>query len=151
MAETLTEKQADELLREVFTGLAGNVDQLPKQLQWLRDLNSPQKLADKYPAARQQLLDLGRPAKEVDALPKSQVVLLYYINEYERVGDDILKALALPPWQAWPLIEDATQPLRAAGDTGCLAGAGTCGKTAATASASTAAFIFEASSAVGHA
>jgi hypothetical protein len=116
--ETLTERQADELLRDVFSSLAKNVDQLPKQLHWLRDLTEPRKIADKYPSARQHLLDLGRPAKEVDALPKSQVVLLHYLNDYERVRDDILKALALPPWQAWPLIEDATQPLRAAGETG---------------------------------
>ena len=116
--ETLTERQADDLLREVFTGLARNVDQLPKELHWLRDLAAPEKTAGKYPSARQHLLDLGRPAKEVDALPKSQVVLLYYLNEYERVRDDILKALTVPPWQGKPLMEDATQPYQAAGETG---------------------------------
>jgi hypothetical protein len=116
--ETLTERQADELLREVFTGLAKNVDQLPKELHWLRDLAEPKKIADRYPSARQHLLDLGRPAKEVDALPKSQVVLLYYLNEYERVRDDILKALTVPPWQGKSLMEDATQPFQAAGATG---------------------------------
>ncbi len=116
--ETLTERQADDLLREVFTSLAKNVDRLPKELHWLRDLTAPQKIANKYPSARQHLLDLGRPAKEVDALPKSQVVLLYYLNEYERVRDDILKALTVPPWQGMSLMEEATQPFQAAGETG---------------------------------
>lgn len=116
--ETLTERQADELLREVFTSLAKNVDSLPKEFQWLRKLSAPRTVTDKYPSARQHLLDLGRPAKEVDALPKSQVVLLAYVNEIDRLRDAILTALALPPWQGASLMEDATQPVRAAGETG---------------------------------
>ncbi len=93
--ETLTERQAEELAKGVFGYLRKTADE--------NDLKR----------ARQHLLDLGRSEKEIDAMPKNQVLLLWYLDEYDRVRDDILKALALPTWQARRIMEAAIEDARA--------------------------------------
>ncbi len=92
--ETLTERQAEELAKGVFGYLRKTADE------------------DALKRARQYLLDLGRSEKEIDAMPKNQVLLLWYVEEYDRVRDDILKALTLPTWQARPLVETAIKDAR---------------------------------------
>ncbi len=93
--ETLTEREADELAKGVFGYLRKTADE------------------DALKRARQYLLDLGRSEKEIDAMPKNQVLLLWYVEEYDRVRDDILKALTLPTWQARSLMEAAIKDARA--------------------------------------
>jgi hypothetical protein len=118
--ETLSEQQADDLLQEVFSGLCKGVEDVPKPLQWLQNLGAAKLTAEMYPAARKYLLDGGRTAKEIDRLPKAQVVLLHRIHEYDRERDDMLKALALPPWQGSPMMDQLMQKYRAgikSGDT----------------------------------
>jgi hypothetical protein len=110
--EALTERQADDLLQEVFGCLSRGVADAPGPLRWLRDFNAGRMTKELYPAARQHLLDLGRPAGEVEALPKSQVVLMHYVNEHDRVRDEVIEAVALPPWQAVPRMEKLTKPFR---------------------------------------
>jgi hypothetical protein len=116
--ETLSEQQADDLLQEVFGGLCKVVEDVPKPLQWLRNLSAAKLTAEMYPAARKHLLDGGCTAKEIDKLPKAQVVLLHCIHEYDQERDDVLKALALPPWQGSPLMDQMMQKYRAAGKSG---------------------------------
>jgi hypothetical protein len=118
--EKLSEQQADDLLQEVFSGLCKGVEDVPKPLQWLRNLSAAKLTAEMYPAARKYLLEGGRAAKEIDRLPKAQVVLLHCVHEYDRERDDVLKALALPPWQGSPLMDQIMQKYRAgikSGDT----------------------------------
>jgi hypothetical protein len=95
--ETLTERQAEELAKEVFRYLSKATD----------DKAVPQR-------ARQHLLDLGRTDKEIDALPKTQVLLLWYVEEYDRVRDDVSKALTVPTWQALPMLEATFKETRKA-------------------------------------
>ena len=94
--ETLTERQVEDLAKEVFPYLSKTPDN-----------------GDTPKRARQHLLDLGRAAKDIDALPKTQVILLWYVDEYDRVRDDLLKALAVPTWQAQQLMEAAFKQGRA--------------------------------------
>jgi hypothetical protein len=119
--ETLTVRQAEELVKEVCGELSKAAEGSPKEeenREVFRKLSASILAAEMYPQARQHLLDLGRPAKEVDALPKSQVILIWYIDQYDRSRDDILKALTVPTWQALPLLDAATQEFHAAGKGG---------------------------------
>jgi hypothetical protein len=62
-----------------------------------------------YPDAKKYLLAHGRTAKEVQAMPTTQVVILYYIEEYDRVRDDILKWLSVPSWQGRGPLEELSR------------------------------------------
>jgi hypothetical protein len=53
-----------------------------------------------YPDAKQYLLAQGRTPEQVEAMPALQVVLLFYLDQYNQVRDDVLKWLSVPPWQA---------------------------------------------------
>jgi hypothetical protein len=53
-----------------------------------------------YPQARQYLLDRGKTAEEVEEWPRTQVVIAYYLSQYDRVRDEAEKLMALPHWQA---------------------------------------------------
>jgi hypothetical protein len=119
--ETLTVRQAEELVKEVCDELGKVAEGSPKEeenRQEFRKLRASIMAAEAYPQARQHLLDLGRPAKYIDAMPKAQVILLRYLNQYDRSRDDVLKAVMVPTWQAIPLLDAATQEYRAAGKGG---------------------------------
>jgi hypothetical protein len=112
--ETLTAREADGLVNEIIDSVSkvmGNIllqkqeDALKKQMAAIRD-------ATKYPQARKHLTDLGLTIKEIDAMPKSQAVLLWYVDQYDRVWDKMFEALSVPTWQARPLMEAATQEFR---------------------------------------
>ncbi|HEY7310727.1 MAG TPA: hypothetical protein VH643_15295 [Gemmataceae bacterium] len=115
--ETFTAGQVEDLTKEVFENVSkamGDID--PKKAEAFRKLGESIRKGEQYPQARQHLLDLGRTAKELDAMPKNQVVLLWHLDQYDRVRDDVFKALALPPWQGSPLMDEATKELSAAGN-----------------------------------
>jgi hypothetical protein len=119
--ETLTVQQAEKLVKEVCGGLSKAADGSPKEeenREVFRKLGESILAAENYPQARQHILDLGRPTKEIDAMPKSQAIILWYIDQYDRSRDDILKALTVPTWQAGPLLDAATGEFRAAGKGG---------------------------------
>ncbi len=67
-----------------------------------------------YPKARKRLLAGERTAKEIDAMPRSQVVLLWHVDQWDRARDDMLKALTVPIWQGLPLMEAALKEHRSA-------------------------------------
>lgn len=58
-----------------------------------------------YPTAKKELIARGRTEKEVDAMPTVQVVALFYLEEYDRVRDEIVKLLQLPLHQSYPEFE----------------------------------------------
>ena len=62
---------------------------------------------DAYPEAKQFLMAGGRSAAEVEAMPKAQVVLLYMMQTYDEVRDDLLKWLWLPFPEAVKRFEQA--------------------------------------------
>jgi hypothetical protein len=107
--ETVTAREADGLVYEIINSVGkvmGDVpegkDDVKKKLAAIRDEAN-------YPKARKHLLELGRSDKEIDAMPKSQVILLWYVDRYDRTWDKVFEALTLPTWQARPLMETATQ------------------------------------------
>lgn len=110
--EALTVREAERLVDEIVDSVSKMIgdspkgtDDVKKQLAAIRD-------AARYSQARKHLLDRGRSAKEVDAMPKSQVVLLWYIDQYDRVWEKVFEALTVPTWQARPLMEVALQEFR---------------------------------------
>jgi hypothetical protein len=119
--ETLMVRQAEELVKEVCDSLGKATEGSPKEeenRQTFRKLAASILAAENYPQARQHLLDLGRPARDIDAIPKSQVILLWYVDQYDQSQDDVLKAVTVPTWQAQPLLDAATQEFHAAGKGG---------------------------------
>lgn len=110
--ETLTAREADALVNEIIDCLSKMLDMLPKEAVAFKKQVAAIPEGTMYPQARKHLIDLGRPAKEVDALPKPQVVLLWYVDQYDRAWDDVFKALTVPTWQARPLMEAANEKFR---------------------------------------
>jgi hypothetical protein len=49
-----------------------------------------------YPRAKQALISQGRSADEVEAMPVPQVILLYTMQTYRELGDDLLKWMSQP-------------------------------------------------------
>lgn len=105
--ETLTAPEADNLVNEIFDCLnkaMGN-NPNPKGADAIRKLATAIREATMYPQARKHLLDLGQSIKEIDAMPKTQVSLLWYVDQYDRAWDEVSRALTVPTWQALPLLE----------------------------------------------
>lgn len=55
-----------------------------------------------YPRAKRALIEQGRPPAEVEAMPMAQVVIVYSIEVFNELRDDVFKWLSLPYWQAEP-------------------------------------------------
>ncbi len=111
---SLTVREVDHLLEKLFHAL----NDLSGSTKERGDLIVMQKLgiavlaAKVYPEGRKSLLDQGHPAKEVDAMPMAQVALIYFLDQYDRMRDDILKWLALPSWQALPALTQMEKDMR---------------------------------------
>jgi hypothetical protein len=110
--ETLTAREAESLVDEMIDSVSKVISRSPIEADAFKKQAAAIRDTAKYPQARKHLIDLGRSAKEVDAMPKSQVILLWYVDQYDRVWDKVFKALSVPTWQAWPLMETATHEVR---------------------------------------
>ncbi len=108
MTTSQAEHLADELLH-ALTPLLGD-QQVPA---WQGKLGLATVAARAYPAARRHLLAGGRTPEQVTGMPALQVVLIYYLDQYDETGDDILKWLSLPYWQARPGLAEAERKIRA--------------------------------------
>jgi hypothetical protein len=89
------------------------------QRDWVPDAGTRVALAGRvaqaYPEARKELLAAGRKPDEVEALPALQVVLIAALREYDRLGDDLFKWLALPYPEARPGLERAEKAITEVG------------------------------------
>lgn len=65
-----------------------------------------------YPMARQGLIDRGYKPDEVEAMPVPKVVLLYTMQTYEDLRDDLFKWFGVPYWQARPGLQKAQENLK---------------------------------------
>jgi len=113
--ETLSTGEVDRLIGKLFRALdafAGSKDRGAPTVT--RKLGIAILTAKVYPEARKQLLEQGRPAKEVDAMPMAQVALMYFLNDYDRIRDGMLKWMTLPSWQALPGLVTAEKDARTA-------------------------------------
>jgi hypothetical protein len=110
--ETLTAGKTDSLVNEMFDCLGKALDQSPKATEAIKKMAAAIREGTKYSQARKHLLDLGRSAKEIDAMPKAQVVLLWYVEQYDGAWEKALDALTVPTWHAQPLMESVFQEFR---------------------------------------
>jgi hypothetical protein len=112
-AHTLTAERARELLEAVLVLVRRWEQQFNMRPAWGAKMGITLLAARAYPEAKQALIEHGRPAAEVEAMPVLQVVTLHFLDQYDRFGDDFLKQLSLPPWQALPGLEQIEREARA--------------------------------------
>jgi hypothetical protein len=63
--------------------------------------------------AKKELLARGRTEKELKAMPALQVVMLYYVDDYDRTRDDIVRLLGLPAYEGIPALQELEKKVRA--------------------------------------
>ncbi len=85
---------------------------------WQKKLGAAGLVLKTYPEAKKFLKEHGRTGEQVDAMPAAQVVLLYFVEQYDEVKDDFLKWMNVAPWQARAGLEAAEKRVRAIGPTG---------------------------------
>jgi hypothetical protein len=91
----LTQQQVEKLFEEVQTELCqGKL--IPEGMS---KLGAAAMVMTWHAEARKQLLAQGRKEKELDELPPLQVVLLYFLSDADRVGDEVVKWMSVPYWQ----------------------------------------------------
>jgi hypothetical protein len=93
----LTPAQADVLVEQVFTAWC-QVDEAAGPA-WARKPALAALALKVYPDAKRYLIAHGRTAAQVEALPVLQAVAIYYLDQYDQAGDDILKWVSVPYWQ----------------------------------------------------
>ncbi len=102
-AKKLTEAQARDTYDRMFDAWTqGSYETEPTLM---KGMARTAVVAKYYPNARKTLIAGGRLEKEVDAMPKLQVIALSFLEEYDRVRDEITKWLAAPAHQGVPEIE----------------------------------------------
>jgi hypothetical protein len=108
----LTAAAAQELANKVLASFthAGDLA-VPR---WGRPAATAGMAIKYYPDAKKSLIVRGMTAKEVEAMPAVQVVVVNFLDGHDRLRDDLLKWLALPSWQAYPVISSLDQEVRRA-------------------------------------
>ena len=102
-SKKLTEQQSRQAYDKILDAWVKAGDEKPPM--WMKAADRLAVIAEFYTIARKTLIVGGRSEKEVDAMPKLQVIALTYLEEYDRVRDDITKWLAVPAHQGLPEIE----------------------------------------------
>jgi hypothetical protein len=93
-------EQVNQIADQMIAGLrAVSGDQGASDPYWSGRLGVATLSIKLFPEAKKALLDQGLTAEQIQAMPSLQVVLLYLQEQYEEFKEDILKWLALPPWQ----------------------------------------------------
>src|SRR5262249_46907542 len=91
----LTPQQAEKLFEEVQTELCqGKL--IPEEMG---KLGAAALVLTWHAEAKKRLLAQGRTEKQLDELPPLQVVLLYFLSDADRVGDEVVKWMSVPYWQ----------------------------------------------------
>ena len=114
MSEEETNKIVSELFK-LLNGLEGN-----QMSDWQKKLATAALAIKVYPEARKYLLAQGRKPEQLDAMPPLQVVLLYYVDEYDQIKDETLKWMNVAPWEARPGLDKAIKDIHAEGVPGNL-------------------------------
>ncbi len=115
--KTLGAREAQALaesMLKAFHGSAGLVREgdVPPS-PWLGKLGITALVVKTYPDAKRYFLKQGRTAKELEAMPSVQVVVLYFLDRYDRVSDDAMKWLSVPAWQGLSQMEKLEKQVRA--------------------------------------
>jgi hypothetical protein len=111
----ISEAEMNKIVTDLFKFLSDLEGiQMP---DWQKKLGIAAITLKTYPDAKKYLLAHGRKAEQVEAMPASQVVLLYYVDDYDQIKDDILKWMNVPPWEAQAGLDAMAKKIRALGPT----------------------------------
>jgi hypothetical protein len=109
----LTDKEASRLLDEVFKGIAalcGEAEAPPA----VRLMGTAALVLRYKDQAEKYLLDRGYTKKQVQAMPATQVVVLAFVEENDRVSAEAEKWMAVPYWQGGEEVKKVTRKAAAA-------------------------------------
>jgi hypothetical protein len=111
----ISEEEMNKIVNELFKFLS-NLEgtQMP---DWQKKLGIAALTLKVYPDAKKYLLAHGRKAEQVEAMPASQVVLLYFVGDYDQLKDEILKWMNVPPWDALAGLDATAKKIRDLGPT----------------------------------
>jgi hypothetical protein len=113
----LSEEETNKIVSELFK-LLGDLEGSGNQISdWQKQLGTAALALKVYPEARKYLLEQGRKPEQLDAMPAMQTVLLYYVDDYDRLKDEVLKWMNVPPWEARAGLESTAKKIRALGPT----------------------------------
>jgi hypothetical protein len=113
----VSEEEMNKIVSELFNILADLEGSGNKVSDWQKKLAAAAIALKVYPEARKYLLEHGRKAEQLDAMPASQVVMLYYVDDYDQNKDDVLKWMNVPPWEAQAGLDATVKKIRALGPT----------------------------------
>jgi hypothetical protein len=114
----MSEEETNQIVADLFKTLSSlEGSQMP---DWQKKLGVAAVAVKVYPEARKYLLERGRKPEQLDAMPAMQVVLLYYVGEYDEIKDEILKWMNVAPWQAQAGLDNVSKGIRAQGAPGNL-------------------------------
>ncbi len=112
----LSVEETNRIVAELYKDWGAYIGQ--KVPDWQRKLGAAALILKEYPAAKKYLREQGRTAEQVEAMPAAQVVLLYFVEQYDEIKDDFLKWMNVPPWQARAGLMEAEKEVRALGPNG---------------------------------
>jgi hypothetical protein len=100
------EKLVDDFVSE-WSKLMGN----DKEQAWTGRAGLAVMALKVYPDAKKYLADQGYTKEEIEALPALQAVVVWYLDQYNRTRDDVLKWMNAPPWQAQAKLDEIARAL----------------------------------------
>ncbi len=111
----LSEEDANRIVAEMYKywGMFLGQD-VP---DWQKKLGAVGLVMKTYPGAKTFLKEHGWTDERLDAMPAAQVVLLYFVEQYDEVKDDFLKWMNVAPWQARAGLEAVEKRVRGLGPT----------------------------------
>ena len=112
----LSEEETNRIVAELTKDWGAYVGQ--EMPDWQRKLAAAALVLKTYPDAKKYLKEQGRTDEQVDSMPAAQVVLLYFVEQYDEIKDDFLKWMNVPPWQARAGLMEAVKEVRALGPNG---------------------------------
>jgi hypothetical protein len=108
------EHLADELLR-TLTSFASPAATPDKSVPaWQGKLAMATLASRAYPEAKRHLIARGRTPEQVAAMPALQVVLIFYVDQYDATWDEVLKWQSLTYWQSQAGLAETEARIRAA-------------------------------------
>lgn len=106
----LSEEDTNRIVAELFKDWGPYIGQdMP---DWKGKVFAAALVLKTYPEAKKYLKEHGRTDEQVDAMPAAQAVLLYYVEQYDKIKDDFLKWMNVPPWQARAGMMEAEKEVR---------------------------------------
>ena len=110
--KSLSQEQVNKLIADLYAALSAFAGDAP---DWQKRLGAAAIVLAVYPEAKKYLIDHGRAEDDVNALPAPQVVVIYFLEDYDRAVDEVLKWSSVPAWQARAGLDQALKDVRPSG------------------------------------